>query len=75
MNVFEGVNTNQWPINNRQNLVILCTKQIMVVRQALFSSPTYQKKKVVWPHETFPILHSSILACGWAVHFPFFFMC
>ena len=27
----KSVNTNQWPINDRQNLAIFCTKQLMVV--------------------------------------------
>ena len=39
------VNTNQWPINNRQNLAILCTKQLTVVHQTLFSATTKKNGK------------------------------
>ena len=43
--VFEGCQHHQWPINNRQDLAILCTKRVMVACQTLFSLPTHQKKK------------------------------
>ena len=48
----KSVNTNHWPINNRQNLAILCTKQLMVVHQTLFLPPQRKTEKVVWPRET-----------------------
>ena len=40
-----SVNTNQWPINNRQNLAILCTKRLTVVHQTLFSATTKKNGK------------------------------
>ena len=41
----KSVNTNQWPINNRQNLAILCTKRLTVVHQTLFSATTKKNGK------------------------------
>ena len=40
------VNTNQWPINNRQNLAILCTKHATVVRQTLIFLRPHTKRKI-----------------------------
>ena len=40
----KAVNTNQWPINNLQNLAIPCTKRVTVVRQILFLAHTSKKK-------------------------------
>ena len=40
------VNTNQRPINNRQNLAILCTKHVTVVRQALIFLHPHIKRKI-----------------------------
>ena len=48
----KSLNTNQWPINDRQNLAILCTKRLMVVHQTLFCHHKEKQKKVVWPCET-----------------------
>ena len=42
----KAVNTNQWPINNRQNLAILCTKHVTVVRQTLIFLRPHIKRKI-----------------------------
>ena len=48
----KAVNTNLWPINNRQNVVILCTKHVAVIRQThIFSAPISKEKLAVWLHE------------------------
>lgn len=46
------VDTNQWPINDRQNPWSVCTKRVTRVHQTLFFPTPTQKKIAVWPHKT-----------------------
>ena len=63
----KDINTNLWPINNRQNLVILCTKHVTVVRQSLIPPPPpiSKEKQAVWPRETnfLPLILLTIDIC------------
>ena len=43
--LLKSVNTNQWPINNHQNLAVLCTKRLTVVHQTLFRHHKEKRKK------------------------------